>query len=488
VYPGQKVSGEEEPKMKRVKIRLLSVLCLIFALSLLPTLPAKASATIYVPDNYTTIQAAVNAASPGDTIVVRDGTYTENINVNKSLTIQSEHGADATTVQAANPDDHVFGVTADYVNIIGFTVKGAINCYGIHLISARYCTVFKNEIWNNCVGICMVDSSKNKISYNEVNDNEGDIKLTCSNGNTFTGNILGRSNCGIEIWENCSYNTLIKNVVYNNKVGISLGSWHVPSNYNDVYLNNFIQNDNNCVSLSGSTNTWNSSEEITYTYNRNTRTNYLGNYWSDYTGRDANKDGIGDAPYTINSDKDTYPLMQPFENYLIGITYVGQYTATAYAYPEEADKRFGSSNAPRIRIQINKQDSSIIYVNVKKRFYSAMTMNGGGLVNDNPQHYTHLVRWTLVGSIFEEIDEVVGSQGRPLIPYQSIAIWPTEKLGYGDKGYFIVVGTNKRFQFTADDTCPAARGKNQIDVWLGVGSAAYVEAFRWGRKLVDVYK
>ena len=42
---------------------------------------AEASpATIYVPDNYSTIQAAVNAASPGDTIIVRDGTYTENIN------------------------------------------------------------------------------------------------------------------------------------------------------------------------------------------------------------------------------------------------------------------------------------------------------------------------------------------------------------------------------------------------------------------------
>lgn len=39
---------------------------------------AEASpATIYVPDNYSTIQAAVNAASLGATIIVRDGTYTE---------------------------------------------------------------------------------------------------------------------------------------------------------------------------------------------------------------------------------------------------------------------------------------------------------------------------------------------------------------------------------------------------------------------------
>ena len=67
--------------------------------------------------DYPTIQAAVDAASPGDTIIVYPGTYTENVDVNKDhLTIQSEKGAEKTIVQAANPDDHVFEVTADYVN------------------------------------------------------------------------------------------------------------------------------------------------------------------------------------------------------------------------------------------------------------------------------------------------------------------------------------------------------------------------------------
>ena len=43
---------------------------------------------VYVPDDYPTIQAAVAAASHGDTIIVRDGTYTENVDVNKEhLTI-----------------------------------------------------------------------------------------------------------------------------------------------------------------------------------------------------------------------------------------------------------------------------------------------------------------------------------------------------------------------------------------------------------------
>jgi len=36
-----------------------------------------------VPDNYAKIQWAVDNASAGDTIIVRDGTYTENVDVKK---------------------------------------------------------------------------------------------------------------------------------------------------------------------------------------------------------------------------------------------------------------------------------------------------------------------------------------------------------------------------------------------------------------------
>ena len=40
------------------------------------------SKTINVPGDHSTIQAAINAASEGDTILVHPGTYTENINFN----------------------------------------------------------------------------------------------------------------------------------------------------------------------------------------------------------------------------------------------------------------------------------------------------------------------------------------------------------------------------------------------------------------------
>jgi len=88
------------------------------------------------------------------------------------------------------------------------------------------------------------------------------------------------------------------------------------SSNNIIYLNNFINNKDQVYSDS-STNIWNSTEKITYTYNGSQHTNYLGNYWSDYKGSDADEDGIGETPYIIDSDKDNYPLIERFENYFV---------------------------------------------------------------------------------------------------------------------------------------------------------------------------
>lgn len=90
------------------------IFVVLFAIVALLSVGCASAATIYVPDNYTKIQWAVDKASAGDTIIVRDGVYTENVDVNKGLTIKSENGSADTIVQAENPDDHVFEITVDY--------------------------------------------------------------------------------------------------------------------------------------------------------------------------------------------------------------------------------------------------------------------------------------------------------------------------------------------------------------------------------------
>jgi pectin methylesterase-like acyl-CoA thioesterase len=61
-------------------VTLLLVLVLLTASCLIVPLPVKAgSRTIVVPDDYPTIQAAVDNASAGDTVFVKEGTYNYSI-------------------------------------------------------------------------------------------------------------------------------------------------------------------------------------------------------------------------------------------------------------------------------------------------------------------------------------------------------------------------------------------------------------------------
>jgi parallel beta-helix repeat protein len=139
------------------------------------------------------------------------------------------------------------------------------------------------------VGIELWRTENSKVLNNTVGNNRGGIILYFSSKNTITGNTVSN----------------------NYPEGI-----YSSGSDNLIYLNNFINNTDNVHSSTyyESTNIWNSTEEITY-YN-DKYTNYLGNYWDDYTGSDKNNDGIGDTPYNIDRDKDYYPLMERYENYV----------------------------------------------------------------------------------------------------------------------------------------------------------------------------
>jgi len=96
-----------------------------FTLRFIPTLPVH---NLDSGEDFATIQEAIDDSDtdPGHTITVEPGTYNENVVVNKRLTIKSSSGNPADTiVNASDSNDHVFKVTADYVNISGFTVENA---------------------------------------------------------------------------------------------------------------------------------------------------------------------------------------------------------------------------------------------------------------------------------------------------------------------------------------------------------------------------
>ena len=542
--------------MSRKIISILSAAIIaflfVFVILILGSVGCASAKTHYVNPGES-IQVTVNVADSGDTIIVRDGTYTENVDVNKCLTIRSENGSDSTIVQAATSNDYIFEVTADYVNISGFTVKGAtaypkagiyleadscnisnnncsnnyngiffkdstnnnisnnncsnnsnfgirlwdssnnsisnnncsnnfcgihlwwysnnniisnnncssnnwrgiylsdstnnkltgntmvengiviegyplshnineidesnmvngkpvyywkdieggiipdgagqvilVNCtnicienqnshkssIGIQLVFSSFITIRNNNcsnnhygirLWysnnnsisndncsNNDDGIFLYHSNNNNISNNNCSSNDEGIYLQISNSNSISNNICSNNFQGIELWyannnsvsnNNCSNNwrgiylqdsnnnSISNNICSNNSHGINLWDsnnnsisnnicsskeWYDidlwKSNNNAIYLNDFMNKRYNVRSFQ-STNIWNSTEKITYTYKGNQYTNYLGNYWSDYKESDTDNNGIGDSPYSIDSDKDNSPLMEPWENY-----------------------------------------------------------------------------------------------------------------------------------------------------------------------------
>ncbi len=70
------------------------------AVMLSVTAGANAGNTVHVPVDKPSIQAAIDAAATGDTVLVAPGTYLENINFHgKAITVISEQGPSVTTIE-----------------------------------------------------------------------------------------------------------------------------------------------------------------------------------------------------------------------------------------------------------------------------------------------------------------------------------------------------------------------------------------------------
>ncbi len=166
------------------------------------------------------IQEAMDIAKNGNTIIVCPGTYRENIEVNKSISIQSYAGSSKTIIEAkytpknideamsAKANYSVFNISANHVKIRGFTIKGG--CPGIFLSGVNYCEIINNSLVGipmYCKGIWLRESYNNAILNNVIKS--GGLGLYTSNNNTLTENII--SNSDDAIWMNFSSNNVIRN-------------------------------------------------------------------------------------------------------------------------------------------------------------------------------------------------------------------------------------------------------------------------------------
>lgn len=348
--------------MKRVASILLA-LALVLGFSLLTAMPVAAATTWYVDDDncpgpgsgsvgdpFCTIQAAVSAASSGDTIYVHAGTYFEHVTIDKSLTLQGEDRN--TTIVDGSGSGNVIYVTANYVTVSGLTA--ANGDYGIYLISnwsihhitlrdvimtlnsqvgfcaphsggyhliedsiisnsgggASYAHQFGNSIIRNCEvfgnggALSVAWGSNTQITSNLVHHNGAGIHFDSMSNSVIENNIVHHNTGnGISTGFAASNNIIRDNIVYDNGKGIFHSTGTSGSK---VYHNDLIGNTVQGRDDSGA-NIWDNGYPSG------------GNYWSDYAGVDSfsgagqnvpGSDGIGDTPYTLSGNQDDYPLME----------------------------------------------------------------------------------------------------------------------------------------------------------------------------------
>jgi nitrous oxidase accessory protein len=162
--------------------------------------------------------------------------------------------------------------------------------YGMHFMYSKYNLVENNTFQRDSVGIFLMYSDSLVIRNNRVVQAQGAEGIgigfkEASNCDIFDNQILYNSTglyLDLSPFEPDTTNRIFRNKIAYNDLGVLfLNDWT-----GNVFKDNIFSANNRHVSVSGfagaARNVWN------------------GNYWDDYEGFDADRDGIGDKPYKMN--------------------------------------------------------------------------------------------------------------------------------------------------------------------------------------------
>ena len=228
----------------RCKTTLSFILALLFSSLFASTLVALSTAEtpeaeMWIVDDdgseadFSSIQAAVNAAKAGDTIYVRSGHYYEHVLINKQVKLLGENPS--STLIDGNFTGDVVTVVADNVEISGFTIQGSgkrividgvpspsgldyESICGVYAIGCTGSNFSGNIVRNNFVGIHFESCSNILISENQIIENYGDcgLRIAFSSSVTLSNNrITLNENSGANIFQ-CSASTVSENQIVDN--------------------------------------------------------------------------------------------------------------------------------------------------------------------------------------------------------------------------------------------------------------------------------
>jgi parallel beta-helix repeat protein len=321
--------------------------------------------SISVPNDYPTIQSAIDNAASGDTVFVSAGLYFERVIVNKTLTLVGDNWK---TVLDGSNMGTLIEVTADNVKITGFKLQNSgwkWGRAGVEVYDADNCVIENNFVYLTCHQIRLVESQGSRVvsnvvsaprnpfpqsAYgirlenctdclvvdNDVSNNIGGIHLEDAVNCTVTGNYVFQNSQGIRLYSPCIDNKIVGNTVFNNTNEGMLVA--LPNNttflQNTFFQNNFINNSQSFIGdILGCV--WDNGHE--------------GNYWTAYQGQDDNHDGIGDTSYVFGEEQDRYPLMGRHYEFQVshqgrayGVELVCNFAVLDFLYNETSDSNFTS--------------------------------------------------------------------------------------------------------------------------------------------------
>jgi len=219
------------------------------------------SATHYVPDNYATIQGAIDASSNGDVVIVKPGTYVENIDfLGKAITVQSEKGA-AVTIIDGNQANNVArftnsegrdSVLEGFTLTNGFATTDTNNQGGGIYLDSSSPSILRNIVFGNYApndggGIYTKDVSSPAIVGNHVinnicDDRGGGIYISSYStaevvNNLIVSNLSNNEGGGVGFHE--STPTLVNNTISHNIANLG-GGLMAKGSSNPLVVNSII--------------------------------------------------------------------------------------------------------------------------------------------------------------------------------------------------------------------------------------------------------
>jgi hypothetical protein len=201
------------------------------------------------------IQAGIDKANDGDTVLVASGEYviTEPVTFRgKAITVKSEAGPEETTIRMGTPADSNRGSVVIFENnetdesiLEGFTITGGKGCWvaganawtggGIYFpassATVRNCAIVQNSATNGGGVVCEAECSANLIdsiiAENSAEGQVGGVFAVLGASITLSNCVISRNSAkeyagGVSCWSNSSL-TLNNCIIADNSAGLTFG-------------------------------------------------------------------------------------------------------------------------------------------------------------------------------------------------------------------------------------------------------------------------